>query len=193
MSRSFYETYKTYPYDFELYVTFEIIDNELKISYRFVNPTDNDIYFFFGCHESYKVDKDIGNYYLEFEKDEQFDSLNVSEEKYVHIGEGKYLDLNSPLLENSETIILHNINSRFVTLKRKVDDMTVASTSFNDFPNLLIWHSIGSQMVCLEPWMNLPDLSDDKEKELKEKEHVVKLAGKQERIMTRSIYYHGNK
>ena len=148
------------------------------------------MYFFIGAHESYKLNDDISNYYVEFDKNEVFDSHDYVEETITNIGEGRIIKLDSPLLENSNTIVLSDINSRTVNLKRNSDNKLIASTTFKDFPNLLLWHSLGSKMICIEPWMNNPDSPSDYEKELKDKKNVLFINPSEEKTLIRTITYY---
>jgi len=179
------ETHKTFPYDFELNVTYEINDNEVKVVYKVVNPTNSSIYFFLGCHESYKLDGELSDYYVQFEKDEEFKTWDSK----TIVGSDKVIDLGVKQLEDACTIILENINSRKVYLKRKSDNTLVAATTFEGIPNLLLWHSLGSKMICIEPWINLPDCPEEETKELKDKKYVVKLDAKQDKEFVRTIAY----
>ena len=47
------ETRKSYPFDFELRVIYELIGNELDVTYKVKNTTDGDMYFSIGSHEAY--------------------------------------------------------------------------------------------------------------------------------------------
>lgn len=182
-------THVTYPYDFILTIKYTCLDGGVLIEQTVKNPTEEDIYFFIGAHESYALDLDVSNYYVEFENKEEFNE-KVIETNSIYGSNNNCIDLGSSMLENAATIVLHNINSRKVWLKRKSDDSLIAETSFKDFPNLLLWHSLGSKMICIEPWMNMPDTVEDEEKELKDKEHVIKVNPHEEVTLTRVIKYY---
>jgi len=182
-------THKTYPYDFELYVYYEINDNEVKVSYKVLNPSNDDIYFFLGCHESYALDSDVSNFYVQFDKDDNLESWDESMTKTFKVGANKVIDLSIDALKDAGSVVLENINSTRVYLKRKSDNSLVAATSFEGFHNFLLWHPTGSNMICLEPWMNLPDKPDNKNNELKDKKYVVKVEPGNIREFIRTIAY----
>lgn len=186
------ESKKTYPYDFKFYVTYQIKDNILTITYRIENPSEETIYFLLGTHESYALNDTVDHYYVEFNKDEKLDLMSDETGKFIYIKDKRKFSLDSPFLDNSDTIVLHNINSREITLKRS-DGKKVVTITYPDFPNLMFWHPVGSKMICIEPWLNLTDTPLDKEKELKDKEHVISLKPHQAKIITRTITYFNNK
>lgn len=182
-------TKNTYPFDFNLTIKYTCLDNGVLIEQTVKNPSKEVIYFFIGAHESYALDSEVENYYVEFENEEEFNE-NVINTGSVYGCNHNAIDLGSSMLENASTIVLHNIKSRKVWLKRKKDDSLVAETTFPGFPNLLLWHSLGSKMICIEPWMNMPDKPEDEEKEFKDKEHVIKVEPNQEVTLTRVIKYY---
>lgn len=182
-------TKKTYPYDFDLYVTYEINDNEVRCTYKIANPSKQDIYFFLGCHESYMLDSDVSDYYVQFDKDESLESWKEDYSGKVLVGKDRIIDLGINQLKDACTVILENINSRKVYLKRKSDNTLVAATTFEWFPHLLLWHPLGSKMICIEPWINLPDSESESIKELKDKKYVVKVNPGEAKELVRNIAY----
>ena len=65
-------TKEKYPYDFELTITYEIIDNKIGTKYEVINTGNNEMLFGIGGHPAFKINRDEllnNNYYLEFEKE----------------------------------------------------------------------------------------------------------------------------
>ena len=73
------------------------------------------------------------------------------------------------------------------------DGKKVATITYPSFPNIMFWHPVGSKMICIEPWLNLPDAPSDVNKEFKDKEHVVSVKPHQVKIFKRTITYFNNK
>ena len=140
------------------------------------------MFFTIGCHEGYAIDDDLSEYYLEFEKEEVFDSLQHNEnglmtDKVIKYGKGKVFDLSYDLFPNAWTVIFENTVSKEVTLKHKTKGELV-KVSFPSFNNLLLWTTPMSGYLCIEPWSSLPDYQDATGI-LKERKGVTVLSSKQ--------------
>ena len=186
-------TRAVYPYEFAFRVKYELVENGYTVSYTIKNTSDREIPFACGGHESFALENDVENYYVEFENDEKFDFLvhnsngMLTGEKINH-GEGRLLQLQKDFTDNSLTVILGNINSRKAILKNKETNEKIVEITFDDFENLLLWHPHGSKMICIEPWQALPSYVDEI-KEFKERKGVINLSPNREVIFTRAIKY----
>ena len=186
-------TLAVYPYNFEFFVKYAIIDNGYEVCYTIINRDNKEIPFACGGHESFSLDKEVCDYYVEFENDENFDFLihnagGMLTGETVNHGNGKILPLEKDFTDNSVTVILGNINSRKVTLKDKQTNEKIVTITFDDFANLLLWHPHGSKMLCIEPWQALPSYVDEL-KEFKDREGVISLSENGEVTFTRKITY----
>ena len=66
-------TLTRYPFDFELYTTYRLYQNELTTIYKVINTGKTNMPFCIGGHPAFKIDSEAfknGDYYLEFEEDE---------------------------------------------------------------------------------------------------------------------------
>ena len=186
-------TRAVYPYDFEFFVKYALVDNGYDVCYTVANRDNKEIPFACGGHESFALDKTVENYYVEFEKQENFDFLvhnaggMLTGEK-INYGEGKLLQLEKDFTDKSATVILGDINSRKAILKDKQTDEKIVEITFNGFSNLLLWHPHGSKMLCIEPWQCLPSYVDEI-KEFKERKGVINLSQSSEITFTRTITY----
>ena len=61
------ETKAKYPYDFELYISYEVHKNKVVTKYRVVNKDSKTMYFGLGGHPAYACEYGSGKYRLEFE------------------------------------------------------------------------------------------------------------------------------
>ena len=117
-------TKAVYPYNFEFFVKYTLVENGYEVSYTIKNTSENEIPLACGGHESFALDNEVENYYVEFEKEERFDFLlhnaggMLTGEKVSH-GVGKILPLEKDFTDNSATVILGNINSRKASLYHK--------------------------------------------------------------------------
>lgn len=183
-------TKEQYPYDFIFLTTYRLEGNKVAIEQTVRNPMNTPIYFSIGAHDSFALDETINNYYAEFEKEENFESISCTDfESLISLGKGDVIDLSSTLLDNSGSIILSGINSRKVCLKHKGDDKLLAEVVFPEYSVLLLWHPTDSKMVCIEPWINLPDSKKDEDIEFKDKKNIIKLEPYESKTLIRSISY----
>ncbi len=186
-------TKAVYPYNFEFFVKYAIIDNGYSVCYTIINRDNRDIPFACGGHESFALDNEVENYYVEFENEENFDFLvhnasgMLTGEKINH-GVGKILSLEKDFTDNSATVILGNINSRKASLYHKETNEKIVEITFDGFSNLLLWHPHGSKMLCIEPWQCLPSYVDEI-KEFGKRDGVITLSNKSEISFTRKITY----
>lgn len=186
-------TLSVYPYGFTFNVRYTLVEGGYEITYTVNNPTDRTIPFATGGHESFSLDCEVTDCYIEFEKDESFDFMIhdnggfLTGEK-LHFADGKILRLEEEYTKDSKTIILGDINSRSVILRKNATDEKVVELRFDDYKNLLIWHPHGSRMVCIEPWQCLPSYADEI-KEFSEREGVINLPSGGEISFTRRITY----
>lgn len=186
-------TKAVYPYDFSFKVKYTLTDSGYDIAYRIKNLGDRVMPLACGGHESFALDKEVPNYYVEFEGQERFDFLIANRsglltgEIEAH-GEGRMLSLEEEFTSNSSTVILADINSRKATLRDKATKEKIVEIGFDGFENLLLWHPHGSKMLCIEPWQCLPSYVDEI-KEFGERKGVINLSPDSEATFTRRISY----
>lgn len=186
-------TKKYYPYDFKFTVTYSLEGCKLKIKYEIENPTDGDIYYSCGAHDSFALKGRLEEYIAEFEKNEKFINHVHNDDGYLNgeeqdLGAGRIVDFGKTPLVDDKTFIFKDVASREVTLKRK-NGKAVAKISFDGFNNLLFWRPGDGRTVCVEPWLNLPDTVGE-EKEFSEKYGVRKLKAGEKAEFLREIEYY---
>lgn len=172
------ETKSCYPFDFTLFVIYEVVKNRLEVTYKIQNDGNAGMWAFIGSHESYLTDMPLSAYDLVFEKAERFLSRICEDalvsDKYDDFGSGKILQINEELFKRF-TAVFTGINSRKVTLRK--NGTPIATLSF-DAENLLMWTMKGSNYICLEPWLNYPDPTDSDYDILKKPGIMIIEAGK---------------
>lgn len=192
--RSDAETKQMYPFDWLLKLVYRVHDNTLEVSVEVKNLGKKDMYFSLGGHESYALTGNFADYELRFPCEETFETClhdntgMLTGEKLKLAPDGKILPLPYEFMREGTTVILHNIRSRSVELCDK-NGATLARSRFDGFSNLLLWHPDGSKMVCIEPWLNLPDFAANGATELSAKEGFVRLAPDCMRQFVRKITY----
>ena len=187
------ETKKYYPFDFNFYVTYSVNGDTLTITNRVVNTSNEPIYFGLGGHESYNLDKDIQNYYVEFNKTE--DLVNIASDDNGPLKKDTAFKESSNIIQldkkyflNGLTLILESVESDVVTLYDNNGEK-IAQTCFKGYNNFLIWTPNNKNCVCLEPWINMPDTNETKSLDIRDKKDLLKLGVGEEKSLTREIKY----
>lgn len=177
------ETLKVYPYKFELYISYELTENRVKVTYKVNNIDDRTIIFSIGGHPAFccpiAENEKFEDYYIEFEKNEiqkfisQPNGLISFEENLILDNENK-LKLDKNVFRDIDTYIFNNLNSKAVTLKSNKSNKSV-TVHFENFPYFGIWTKPDdAPFICLEPWHGVNDTVDSNG-EFKDKLGVIKL------------------
>ena len=183
-----------YPYPFLFEITYQIEDpNKLIIKDRIVNTGKEAMPFSYGGHDSFSLEDDVENYELVTEKKERFEALLQDEPGYLtgeklFVTEGDVIDLDSPVLKNGLSMVLGGIESRKVVLRHKKTKKNIVSMEWKDEENLVLWHPGKERMICIEPWLNLPDPVGD-EADFREKKGIVLLKPGEEKTIQKTITY----
>lgn len=162
------ETMLKYPYHFELFVSYEVIQNSVKVTYRVINKDEKTMFFSIGGHPAFcwpLVDSEtFEDYEIKFSEKETAKRISV-EDGYVYEANDTVL-INEDTIALSKTVfdidtlIFHNLKSDIVTFQSKKSERAV-SLHFNGFPYLGIWsRNDEAPFICLEPWFGIADAKD---------------------------------
>ena len=188
------DTLKSYPFKFEYYIIYEIIENSLNITSKVINIDDKTMYFALGGHPGFCLSRGeeltIEDYYLEFDFSSKVDNYLISNKGLVtgkeeySLEEDKILRLKASIFDNDALIF--NGMAKGVKLK---SDKTKREV-YIKYPNmeyLGIWQTpeLSPDFLCIEPWTSLP--ARDGIIEDIEKQGLVSLEPSREYINTWSI------
>lgn len=159
------ETLEKYPFNFELIISYELIEKSLKISYEVTNKTNVLMPFSIGAHPAFNwpLEKDIRkeNYYFEFKDTKNIELLPLtlkgidSNSKTLYLDENK-LSLSEELFKD-DALILKDLDNKSITLKSFYSDRFIKMI-FDDFEYLGLWSKpSGAPFVCIEPWNGIAD------------------------------------
>ena len=155
------ETLKIYPFKFIFYVTYELKDARLDVSYKVVNVGENKMYFMVGGHPGFKIpfneNETYDDYYIQFPFKENM--------KAMQLVNGYVSNVYKPYLENEDkiqlrhdlfipdAIILKDLKSKYVDLLSKKSDYHLRFY-FAGFDIFAIWckNKENCHYVCFEPW-----------------------------------------
>ncbi len=161
-------TLKSYPFEFELLVTFELKEKSLVNTMTVVNKTKGDMYFSIGAHPGFNCN--IGDI-IEFEMPETLETERIDSdnllipEKFPVIENSKEIVITEDVFKK-DALILSGIKSQKLTIKGENE----LEFTFGDCPVLGIWAKPGAPYVCLEPWYGINDDRDVKDDISKKRE-----------------------
>ena len=172
------ETLKKYPFDFELYIKYELNVRAVKVTYEVINSGNNAMFFSIGGHPGFNLFSDIKDYYIEFEENETqkkvfvenglvnfSDKLRLNNINKIQLNEDSF---------NDDAMIFKDLNSSKVWLKSDKTDKAVCM-HISGFPYLGIWSKKGgAPFVCLEPWFGIADKVDHNG-DFSKKEGIIEL------------------
>ena len=153
------ETLKNYPFEFELKISYTLVNSSLKIGYKVINCNDFEMPFSIGAHPAFALPNEFDSYALEFEKSEnlvcfQLENDLISNKTISLPMEENCLPLAYSLFEN-DALIFKKLESKAVTITE--NNVPFLKIKFEDFPSLGIWTKQKAPYVCLEPWFGYAD------------------------------------
>lgn len=153
------QTKKIYPFEFELHLTYTLIENKLELKYSIINKDNVTIPFSIGAHPAFALPNNFENYALKFEEQETINCYTlekdlVSDTKFEINLKEKKLPLQYATFEN-DAIIIKELRSKEITLLD--ENKPTLKVNFKDFDNLGIWTKVGAPFICIEPWLGYSD------------------------------------
>ncbi len=168
-------TKQWYPYDFRLFVTYEIKDGRFEVKHTVKNTGSEDMYFYLGGHPAFICDIESGKSVVEYEKNETIVQPTPNGDRTV-LDNSNILKLNRAQFD-FDVIMKDAPNSKSITLKKA--DGGYVKLSFPDSQCIAVWTATGNpdaQFICLEPWTSVPAYADDEFEDIEKKPHAIKLA-----------------
>ena len=153
------ETLKHYPFQFELRLKYELIENSLKINYSILNKSQETMPFSIGAHPAFAIDGLFSDYTLDFNQSENFISHELEKEQFNNSfkkipSENGKINLDYALFEKDALVFKH-LKSDILTLLK--NNQPYISVEFKGFPYLGIWTKPNAPFLCIEPWCGLAD------------------------------------
>lgn len=151
-----------YPYVFKFFITYQVHESELKISYSVLNLSYENMYFSVGAHPGFKLPlAQLNQYAIEFEKPENLCRHLLSDGLFNREIESLGSNQNILPLSNElflkDAIVFKNLNSSWLKLVQ-IDKKFAVKLNFAGFPFMGIWTKAGQEaFICLEPWLGLAD------------------------------------
>lgn len=157
-------TLKQYPFNFELYISYLLDNDSLKVDIKIKNTDDKPIYYMIGGHPGFKVpfyeNENYEDYYLAFENNETCNNRlvidgSISNEYVNLLNDENVINLKHNLFKD-DALILNNLSSKYVDIKSHKHNEYIRFY-YQDFETLAIWATIDekTKFVCLEPWSGI--------------------------------------
>ncbi|MCD4826935.1 MAG: aldose 1-epimerase family protein [Acholeplasmataceae bacterium] len=151
------ETLKIYPFKFDLYIKYELIHNQIKITYIIKNNNSKNMYFQIGAHPAFNFSN--GSIIDVFKTTNQYLLKGNPQITEVY----KNIDVKNIIIDDqtfiNDAIIFDHIDE--ITLKDTFKSVTLKSKGF---PFFGIWskrlNGKNAPFICLEPWYGLTDFAD---------------------------------
>jgi galactose mutarotase-like enzyme len=151
-----------YPFDFQLRITYVLIDSMLEIQYDIRNAGNETMYFSIGAHPGFALapGESLSDYYIEFEKTETLDRhlldeglFNGKTERVVTAS--RTMNLDDEMMKK-DAVVFKDMKSTGLWLKSRRSNYSLEFHS-PGFPYFGIWAKPGGPFVCLEPWCGIAD------------------------------------
>ncbi len=165
-------TLKLYPFNFEIEITYELVNDTIKSNLEFTNHSDTAMPFNLGLHPAFKVPLHEGEQFTDYVI--EFGKVGTYEMPVVNLQDGtidfmkRYRTFTNlkvlPLVYSDydyDALIFENINTNTITLKHPLNNHGV-EFKFPEFPMLGIWTPTNKDapFICLEPWIGCGDRPD---------------------------------
>lgn len=192
-------TLQSYPFKFEFYIIYKLIDNEIEVIYTVKNVDAKTLYFSLGAHPAFKCpiyNDSYEDYFLEFEHHEN------SERHHINMDNGLISSKTTPVFNISniiklthdlfqeDALIFKDLKSRKVSLKNSTFG-AILTVKYHDFPYLGIWAKPTGDYVCIEPWLGIAD-SEDTNQDFKTKKGILSLKTQESFTASYCIEIHNN-
>ena len=144
------ETLKQYPHQFEIYVTYTLLENTLKIAYHIRNIDYKPLPFNFGLHPAFNCplikSEDFNDYWIEFSNQNALYS-NLWDNKQIV----EQIKLDYKKFKEHPTWMFTEISSDEIIMTNGSHGVKVGIVGF---PVVAVW-TPEAPFVCLEPWLGL--------------------------------------
>lgn len=175
------ESLKIYPFKFELRIIYTLDKTKITVEYSVKNLSEKDMYYSIGAHEAYACQGGIGGFTVEFEKEEDFNSVVLEgpllTDDTFSVGQNtKEIKLSDELFA-VDSLVFTDLKSRKAWLKNDLTGEKI-EIKYDGFDYLLLWTIQGAGYICFEPWCGIPDYVNS-DYDIKNKPGIIKV-GKME-------------
>ena len=167
------ETRASYPFAFQLKLTYTLAEDSIQILYTVINPGTEPMYYQLGAHPGFNCPLQSGerfeDYILEFEQEEtagyhsyDLTRMEFDMNSYTQIlDHASIISLTHELFAN-DAIFFTDLRSKKVALKNPATGRGV-EVSYPDFATVAFWTAAATKapFLCVEPWNGSAIRSDE--------------------------------
>lgn len=161
------ETLKKYPFNFELFINYKLTENVLKVTYKVINLSDDNMPFSIGAHPAFNwplSDERKNESYFQFDEIDEIELYPLtkngisSQKEKIEVFDDK-LCLSKKIFKN-DALIIEDLKNKNVVYGNSSNDKFVR-VEFDEFKYLGLWSKPeGAPFVCIEPWNGIADFID---------------------------------
>jgi galactose mutarotase-like enzyme len=153
------ETRINYPFYFEFTVIYELIEEQIEISYTTKNRSSNKMPYSVGGHPGFALNLPLHHYRLNFHTDFEVDRWLIENTYYT--GQKQLMKIDNYLnLENEyfskDAIVFKDPKFSHVTLEKQNKEKLVTVGSDN-WEAIGFWTKQNAPFFCIEPWWGYAD------------------------------------
>lgn len=155
------KTLLMYPYKFNFYVTYKLINNILEVVFEIENPGEEKLLYMIGGHPGFKIplyDKELfSDYIVKFEIKETAKRMCVVDGFLANVYKNYLNNTNIINLSHNlfveDALVFKNLKSSYVDIVSKNHNKKIRF-HFSNFEILAIWSKTNEHvnLLCLEPW-----------------------------------------
>jgi galactose mutarotase-like enzyme len=154
-----------YPFNYRFTVTYQLVDNQLKIQYEIENLDAKTMYYSLGLHPGFTVESDLENYHLVFEPHaDEIKELRVDPAPFLN-GVSKIYSLQNGTLPLSHAkldngLVIYSVDNFTNVQLVNTQSSHSVQLDISAFPYLAVWspEHRNAPFVCVEPFKGLPDV-----------------------------------
>lgn len=184
-----------YPFDFNLYIHYQLNGQELSVTYEVHNNGDAPMYYSIGAHPAFGVPFETGtvyeDYYLDFGQRISAPRWPISAEGLIELKPVPLLDntailpLSKSLFEK-DALVFKDFPASGVTIRSEKSRSYLRMDWDDNFTYLGLWAAKGADFICIEPWCGIAD-STDADGNLLRKEGIRELPPRKTHTSTWSV------
>ncbi len=172
LAHSSAETKVSYPFDFELYITYILQDNTVVVQWQVNNTNEVTMPFSIGAHPAFstqlQADDQFEDYDIRFDQHQQYhlwqlnEAMQLVNKKVLFQQPLQQFPLSYHYFEIDALVFPHQqINTIRLSNRHHGHGVNV---DFTGFPEVALWTADGqhkrSPFLCIEPWFGYADLAD---------------------------------
>ncbi len=153
------DTHYQYPFDFELIVSYRLIQNTIEIGFHVKNLGTKSMPFSIGGHPGFAIQGALDEYALDFKKPLRLEQSELIGPYYsgkiTQVSILNELKLQNSLFENDAVVFKHPpFNAVTLTHFKRGKLVTVSSDQWDAIG---FWTKKGAPFFCIEPWWGWAD------------------------------------